>query len=110
MIRRRQPPSQTWLTLLRDHIRQIMAGAFLVVPTATYQLLFFLVPLGNYSPIDQLEFLVGTGDRVDPRDGRGATARMPDPNSTHFCRSVSVVSQSEPRGVRRLLDINSPNR
>jgi hypothetical protein len=34
--RRRQPPSQTWSTLLRNHIGQIVAADF-VVPTATYR-------------------------------------------------------------------------
>ena len=47
MIRRRQPPSQTWRTFLANHIGQIMAADFLVVPTATYRLLFVLVILAH---------------------------------------------------------------
>ena len=32
---RRQPPSQTWRTFLRNHTGQIVAADFFVVPTAT---------------------------------------------------------------------------
>src|SRR4030095_1630103 len=38
MGRRRQPPSQTWQTFLRNHVGQIVAGDFFVVPTATLRL------------------------------------------------------------------------
>ena len=45
--RRGQPPSQTWRTFLRNHIGQIVAADFFVVPTATYRLLFVLVLLAH---------------------------------------------------------------
>jgi transposase InsO family protein len=45
--RRRQPPSQTWRTFLRNHIGQIVAADFFVVPTVTYRLLFVLVLLAH---------------------------------------------------------------
>jgi putative transposase len=47
MVRRHQPPSQTWRTFLRNHIGQIVAADFFVVPTATYRLLFALVLLAH---------------------------------------------------------------
>jgi hypothetical protein len=47
MVRRRQPPSQTWPTFLRNHIGQLVAADFLVVPTVTYRLLFVLVFLAH---------------------------------------------------------------
>jgi transposase InsO family protein len=47
MGHRRQPPSQTWRTFLRNHIGQIVAADFFVVPTATYRLLFVLVLLAH---------------------------------------------------------------
>jgi putative transposase len=47
MGRRRQPPSQTWRTFSRNHISQIVATDFFVVPTATYRLLFVLVLLAH---------------------------------------------------------------
>ena len=47
MGRRRQPPSQTWRTFLHNHIGQIVAADFFVVPTATYRLLFVLVLLAH---------------------------------------------------------------
>jgi transposase InsO family protein len=47
MGRRRQPPSQTWRTFLRNHLGQIVAADFFVVPTVTYRLLFVLVLLAH---------------------------------------------------------------
>ena len=47
MGRRRQPPSQTWRTFLRNHIGQVVAADFFVVPTATCRLLFVLVLLAH---------------------------------------------------------------
>ena len=47
MGRRRQPPSQTWRTFLQNHIGQIVAADFFVVPTVTYRLLFVLVLLAH---------------------------------------------------------------
>jgi putative transposase len=46
LVRRRQPP-QTWRTFLQNHIGQIVAADFFVVPTATYRLLFVLVLLAH---------------------------------------------------------------
>jgi len=47
MGRRRQPPSQTWRTFLQNHVGQIVAADFFVVPTATCRLLFVLVLLAH---------------------------------------------------------------
>ena len=47
MVRRRHPPSQTWRTFLGNHIGQVMAADFFVVPTATCRLLFVLVILAH---------------------------------------------------------------
>jgi hypothetical protein len=45
MARRQRPPSQTWRTFLANHVHQIVAADFFVMPTATYRLLFVLVIL-----------------------------------------------------------------
>jgi putative transposase len=45
--RRRQPPSQTCRTFLQNHVGQIVAADFSVVPTATYRLVFVLVLLAH---------------------------------------------------------------
>jgi hypothetical protein len=42
---RRRPQYQTWRTFLANHIGQMMAADFFVVPTATCRLLFALVIL-----------------------------------------------------------------
>jgi putative transposase len=47
MARQRRPPSQTWRTFLANHVEQLMAADFFVVPTATYRLLFVLVILAH---------------------------------------------------------------
>src|SRR5712692_9050156 len=47
MVRRRQPPSQTWRAFLANHLAQISAADFFVVPTATCRLLFVLVILAH---------------------------------------------------------------
>jgi transposase InsO family protein len=47
MARRRRPPSQTWRTFLTNHVHQIVAADFFVVPTATCRLLFVLVVLAH---------------------------------------------------------------
>jgi putative transposase len=46
-MRPRQPPSQSWRTFLQNHIGQIVAADFFVVPTATDRLLFVLVLLAH---------------------------------------------------------------
>jgi transposase InsO family protein len=46
-VRHRRPPSQSWRTFLANHIGQIAAADFFVVPTATCRLLFVLVILAH---------------------------------------------------------------
>src|SRR5262249_8868099 len=43
MVRRRGPPSQTWLTFLRNHALDIAAIDLFVVPTLSFELLYGLV-------------------------------------------------------------------
>ena len=47
MVRRRQPPTQTWRTFLTNHRTQLKAADFFVVPTVTCRLLFVLVMLAH---------------------------------------------------------------
>jgi transposase InsO family protein len=47
MVRRRQPPSQTWRTFLANHLEQLMAADFFVVPTVTCRILFVLIILAH---------------------------------------------------------------
>jgi len=47
MVSRQHPPSQTWRTFLTNHVQQIAAADFFVVPTATCRLLFVLVILAH---------------------------------------------------------------
>jgi hypothetical protein len=45
MIRHRKPPSQTWRTFLENHVCDIAAIDFFVVPTVRFQLLYCFVVL-----------------------------------------------------------------
>ena len=47
MVRPRRLSSQTWRTFLRNHLGQIVAADFFVVPTVTYRLVFVLVLLAH---------------------------------------------------------------
>jgi putative transposase len=47
MVRRDKPPSQTCRTFLANHLQQIAAADFFVVPTGTCRLLFVLVILAH---------------------------------------------------------------
>jgi transposase InsO family protein len=45
--RPRKPPSQTWRTFLTNHMEQVAAIDFFVVPTATFRILFVFVVLSH---------------------------------------------------------------
>jgi transposase InsO family protein len=47
MLRRRNPPSQSWKTFLRNHAQVIAAVDLCVVPTLTFDLLFAFLVLGH---------------------------------------------------------------
>jgi transposase InsO family protein len=46
-VRPRKPPSPTWKTFLHDHIQDLVAMDFFVVPTVTFKVLFVLVILAH---------------------------------------------------------------
>jgi len=48
MVRERKPPSQTWRTFLDNHVQQLGAIDFLVVPTVSFRLLFIFVVFGHH--------------------------------------------------------------
>jgi len=47
MIRRRRPPSPTWRAFLRNHIKEMVAVDFFVVPTVRNQVLFVFLLLAH---------------------------------------------------------------
>jgi hypothetical protein len=48
MPKRRKPPSQTWRTFLDNHLKDLVSIDFLVVPTATFRVLFVLIVLAHH--------------------------------------------------------------
>jgi len=47
MVRQRKPPSQTWRAFLNNHTSQLASTDFLIVPTATFRLLFVFIVLAH---------------------------------------------------------------
>jgi hypothetical protein len=100
MVRRRQPPSQTWRTFLQNHIGQIVAADFFVVPTATYRLLFVLVLLAH----DRRRIKHVASPRIRQRHGRGNSfarrfrgARRLDTSSTIAIMRSTVAAHEKTR-------------
>ena len=48
MVRHRKPPSATWRTFLKNHIQDIVAVDFFVVPTVKNQILFVFLILAHH--------------------------------------------------------------
>ena len=48
MVRRRKPPSATWRMFLKNHIQEIIAVDFFVVPTVRNQVLFVFLVLAHH--------------------------------------------------------------
>jgi transposase InsO family protein len=47
MVRHRKPPSQTWRAFLQNHVKDLVATDFFVVPTVFFELLFVFVILSH---------------------------------------------------------------
>src|SRR5712675_63568 len=47
MVRHRNPPSQHWLTFLKNHTQSLVSADFFVVPTITFRVLFVFVILSH---------------------------------------------------------------
>lgn len=47
MVRPRKPPSQTWRTFLKNHMKDLVSADFFVVPTISFPVLFVFVMLGH---------------------------------------------------------------
>jgi len=45
--RKRKPPSQTWRTFIKNHMSEMVAVDFLVVPTIRFRMLYVVVFLGH---------------------------------------------------------------
>jgi putative transposase len=47
MVRQHKPPSQTWRTFLNNHVRDLVATDFFVVPTVRFRFLFVFVVVAH---------------------------------------------------------------
>jgi transposase InsO family protein len=48
MIRQKKPPSQTWRSFLKNHVKQIAAVDFFTVPTVRFQILYCFIDLRHH--------------------------------------------------------------
>jgi putative transposase len=48
MPKRKKPPSQTWRAFLDNHLLELVSIDFLVVPTATFRILFVLIVMAHH--------------------------------------------------------------
>ncbi|MFB0553056.1 MAG: transposase [Phycisphaerae bacterium] len=48
MIRQKKPPSQTWRSFLKNHVKQIAAIDFFIVPTVRFQILYCFIVLRHH--------------------------------------------------------------
>jgi len=47
MVRRRMPPSQTWRTFLKNHVKELVSVDFFTVPTIRFQVLYVFMVLAH---------------------------------------------------------------
>jgi hypothetical protein len=47
LVRRRKPPSQTWRTFLRNHIKTLVSVDFFTVPTIRFEILYVFLVLAH---------------------------------------------------------------
>jgi putative transposase len=47
MVRRRKPPSQTWDTFLKNHVKNLVSVDFFTVPTIRFQVLYVFFGAGT---------------------------------------------------------------
>jgi len=48
MVKHHKPPSQTWRTFLKNHVKQIAAIDFFTVPTVRFQILYCFIVLRHH--------------------------------------------------------------
>jgi len=48
MVQQRKPPSQTWRTFLHNHVKDLVAADFFVVPTLSFRVLYVFVALAHH--------------------------------------------------------------
>jgi hypothetical protein len=81
MVRQRKPPPQTWRTFLENHVQQLVAIDFLVVPTVSFRLLFVFVALGHHRRVSWWKYRKWAGCII-------AMSEEP-PKSAHGSRPLS---------------------
>jgi hypothetical protein len=89
MPRRRKPPSSTWGAFLENHLRDLVAPDFFVVPTATFGVLFGLVVLTHHRR------------RVVHFNARAHPTAVPHEEPSASRRLLALAGDApEPRGVQ----------
>ena len=89
LARRVTPPSQAWRTFLANHMKQLVAADFFVVPTATYRLLFVLVLLAPDRRRIVHVAMTGHAPRPGPRNSFARPFRGIRRRSISFTTQIS---------------------
>lgn len=107
MPRRRRPPSPTWRAFLENHLRDLVALDFFVVPTATFGVLFGLVVLAHHR-----RRVVHFNREFEERDlgddiAAAGTARMIRPKRATMPTSIvlerDLVEKLRKKGSKRVI-------
>jgi hypothetical protein len=98
MVRRRKPASPTWGSFLDNHIKDLIAVDFFVVPTATFDVLFVFLVLAH----DRRRVVHSTSPPTrapnGPRDKSCRPSRRTLPLDS--CSATETESMAMPSGTR----------
>jgi putative transposase len=97
MVRRRKPPSQTWRTFLANHVPDIAACDFFIVPTVTFRVLYVFVVLCH----DRRQVIHFNLPRIPAPHGPPSKSSMRSPTRKHhvFLFVIAMASTAITSGI-----------
>ncbi|RLB49820.1 MAG: integrase [Deltaproteobacteria bacterium] len=101
MPRRRKPPSQTWLSFLRNHTNDLVSIDFFVVPTATFRILYVFLVL-EHERRRIVHFNVTDGPSAQWTGQQLVNAFPDDSEPRSRSHTTSGVSCAHCAGLRRM--------
>src|SRR5271166_6112782 len=93
MVRSHKPPSQTWRTLLDNHLTQMVSIDFFTVPTIRFQVLYVFLVLAH----DRRRILLFNVTATPPQRGRDSNCGRPFPltNCRATCSATAMLSSAK---------------
>ena len=100
MERERKPPSPSWRAFLDNHVKDLVAVDFFVVPTATFGVLFGFLVLAHDGEIQLLRILSGYFEYYNrSRCHLSLVGDAPEPRLVQGPELGKVVEQPEVGGL-----------